>query len=211
MTNLFGLLLAAFCLFADITPALAQRNAHEIKPAPMRRPSPDTNSVHWHSIRVTPKLDLPEIHFYDKLNPVWWLQNADDPVQPAWYRRDDPHRALKWRFRNPLHNFNFYVIGVADKKFIRSGHYPERNSNPHGGWDFEVARRKIVLLPFISYEQSWITFYIGWREHGAFGAKLTFHHQPKPEAADGKSPKMVDYPTIVFKRRDLFPLHSVST
>jgi hypothetical protein len=190
MKNLSSFMLASFCFFVGIIPALAQRNAHEIKPAPMRRPPSDTNSVHWHSIHVTPKPDLPEIHFYNKLNPVWWLENADDPVPPMWYRPDDKHRKLKWRFRNPLHNFNFYVIGVADKKIVRSGRYPERNSNPHGGWDFELARRKIVLLPFISYERSWITFYFGWREHGAFGAELTFHREPKLEATDHKPLEM---------------------
>jgi hypothetical protein len=184
--------LAVVLLFFILeTPAFAQRNAMEPKPPPMKRAPADTNSVHWHSIHVTPKPDLPEIHFYDKLNPVWWLQNADDPVPPPWYRPDDPHRALKWRFRNPLHNFNFYVIGIADKNFVRSGRYPKQNSNPNGGWDFELARRKIVLLPFISYERSWITFYFGWREHGAFGAELTFHRRPKLEKIEDKPPEMV--------------------
>ncbi len=183
--------LAVVVLFFILeTPAMAQRNAREPRPPPMLRTPADTNSVHWHSIRVAPKQDLPEIHCYDKLNPVWWLQNADDPVPPAWYQPGNPHRALKWRFRNPLHNFNFYVIGVADKHFVRSGRYPRRNSNPHGGWDFELARRKIVLLPFISYERNWITFYLGWREHGAFGARLAFHHQPKFVPAGGKPPAM---------------------
>ncbi len=182
-------MLAAFCLFAGGGSALAQRNAKEIKPTPMKRPPPDTNSAHWHSIHVTPKPDLPEIHFYDKLNPVWWFENADDPVPPTWYLPDDPHRAIKWRFRNPLHNFNFYVIGVADKKTSRSGRYPGRNSDPNGGWDFEVVRRRIVPLPFLSYERSWITFYFGWREHGAFGAELKFHHHTQPAIIEDKPPE----------------------
>jgi hypothetical protein len=55
------------------------------------------------------------------------LRRAD-----AWYRPGDRHRDLKWSFRNPFHNFDHYVIGIADKSFQRSGKYPERNSNPRG-------------------------------------------------------------------------------
>jgi hypothetical protein len=171
-----GCTLALLFLPGASTNALAQRNAHEIQPPPMKRPPADA-AARWHSIRVTPKSDLPEIHFYDKLNPVWWLENADEPAPPAWYRPDDPRRALKWRFRNPFHNFSFYVIGVADKNFTRSGRHPESNASPDGGWDFAVARRRIVPLPFMSYERHWLTFYFGWREHGAFGVKMKFHRR----------------------------------
>jgi hypothetical protein len=38
----------------------------------------------------------------------------------------------------------------------------------------EIARRKVAVLPFISYERRWCSFYFGWREHGAFGSKLNF-------------------------------------
>ena len=147
-----------------------------------RNPLPaPTNSIpqaHWHTVTVTPAPGTPPIPFYNKLNPVWWLENADDPVPPKWYLPTDPHRAFKWSFRNPLHNFDHYVIGVADKTFSRSGRYPERNSDPHGGWDFEMARRKLAILPFISYDRPQITFYFGWREHGAFGIELKLHKSP---------------------------------
>jgi len=133
----------------------------------------------WHTIRVVPPAGQRKIHTLDKLNPVWWLENSDDAVPPAWYLPTDRHRALKWRFRNPFHNFDHYVIGVADKEFTRSGRYPERNSDPRGGWDIEIARRKLVVLPFLAYERSWCDFYCGWREHGAFGIKLVFHRNPK--------------------------------
>lgn len=183
-------LTAALLWFAGGTPACAQRNAMEPKPAPMKRAPADTNCVRWHTITVMPKPGLPEIHFYNKLNPVWWLQNADDPVPPDWYRPEDKHRVMKWHFRNPFHNFNFYVIGVADKKFYRSGFYPERNSNPNGGWDFAVSRRWLALLPFVSYERDWCSFYFGWREHGAFGIKLQFHR--KKSACPPSQPEIRD-------------------
>jgi len=176
-----GFVLVVGLLFGGSTSAFAQRNEHEPKPVPMKLPPADTNIARWHSIHVEPKKNLPEIHFYNKLNPVWWLRNADDPVPPDWYLPDDKHRTAKWRLRNPLHNFNFYVIGVADKKIVRSGRYPKQNSNPHGGWNFTVTRRIAVLLPFVSYDRSWISFYFGWREHGAFGVKLNFHRKPNPD------------------------------
>lgn len=142
----------------------------------------------WHSVRIFPPPNLPEIHTWQKFNPVWWLENCDDPVPPAWYRPDDRQRAMKWRFRNPFHNFDFYVIGVADKKITRSGPYPEKISNPNGGWNFAVSRRKIVVLPFISYQRGRFEFYLGWRTRGNFGMKLNFssaneNQKPEPKPA----------------------------
>jgi hypothetical protein len=148
------------------------------QPRPMKRPPAGTNSAQWHTITITPHPGRPKIHFYQKLNPVWWFENLDEPVPPAWYKPEDKQRVTKWHFRNPLHNFNNYVIGVADKAFVRSGKYPERNSRPHGGWDFEVARRKLVLLPYFSYSRGSFNFYFGWREHGSFGIKLNFSTPP---------------------------------
>lgn len=137
---------------------------------------PSTNV--WHSVKILPSPRLPKIHFYDKLNPVWWLKNSDEPNPPAWYLPGDPQRRLKWKFRNPFHNFDSYVIGVADKKFTRSGFFPARNSDPRGGWDFEIVRRRLALLPFFSYERPRLTFYFGWRNRGAFGVELRFHRHP---------------------------------
>jgi hypothetical protein len=126
----------------------------------------------WRTIKVHPGPRAPKIHFYDKLNPVWWFKNCDDPRPPAWYRPDDPHRKVWWSFRNPLHNFNFYVIGVGDKTFYRSGRFPGQNANPHGGWDFEAARYKFIWLPFVAYHRTNFDFYFGWRNHGNFGIKI---------------------------------------
>ena len=179
--NVFSVIaLAAVFLFSTDTAVYAQRNAREQTAIrPMKLPPRDTSAAHWHTVAVTPKAGRPEIHFYDKLNPVWWFENADEPLPPDWYQPDDPHRVLKWRFRNPLHNFSHYVIGVEDKEFSRSGKYPERNADPRGGWNFALGRRWLAPLPYVSYERSWCTFYFGWREHGAFGLKLAFHGQPK--------------------------------
>lgn len=175
--NWLAPLIATAWLLAGTQSVFSRPLAPTGQPMEWKRPASGTNSIptaRWHSILVAPAPGVPKIHFYNKLNPVWWVENADDAVPPAWYLPGDRHRVLKWSFRNPFHNFDHYVIGVADKNFWRSGRYPERNSSLNGGWDLEIARRRLAVLPFISYERHWCSFYFGWREHGAFGIKLNF-------------------------------------
>jgi hypothetical protein len=158
-------LLAGCCAL----PAQAKQN-HVSEPKPK-----------WHSIVMTPRTNLPAIHFYDKLNPIWWLGNADEPRAPDWYRPNARTRNFTWYLRNPLSNFSNYVIGIADKKSVRSGKYPDKISNPRGGWNFAVSRRHILLLPFIDYKRGRFEFYFGWRERGNFGTKLNFRQKlPEP-------------------------------
>lgn len=135
--------------------------------------------VHWHTVTVKPGPNIPKIHFYNKFNPVWWFKNSDEPTPPAWYRPGERHRKFKWSFRNPIHNLDFYVIGVADKNFSRSGRFPEKNSDPRGGWDFEAARYKFIWLPFVSYHRPKFDFYFGWRNHGNFGIKININPKKK--------------------------------
>ena len=190
--NWRGLVVVVVLLLAGNQSAFARPEPAAWQPRPMKRPPADPNSPRWHSIKVTPRAGLPKIHYYNKLNPVWWVENSDEPVPPEWYKPDDRRRVMKWHFRNPFHNFDNYVIGVADKKFVRSGKYPERNSNRNGDWDFEVARRKLVLLPFLSYQRGGFNFYFGWRERGNFGIKLNYSRPPdkKPPTGDGQSKAM---------------------
>lgn len=128
----------------------------------------------WHCVRRFPSPKAPKIHFYNKLNPIWWFQNADDPDAPEWFRPGEKGREFKWFLRNPFHNFTFYVIGVADKEFVRSGRYPRRTSNPNGGWMFAVTRRRILPLPYWSYRRGRFEFYLGWRVQGNFGIKFNW-------------------------------------
>ena len=80
----------------------------------------------WHSVVMLPRTNLPAIHFYNKINPLWWFGNSDEPRAPDWYRPGSKFRNVAWYFRNPLENFSNYVIGIADKKSARSGWYPTR-------------------------------------------------------------------------------------
>jgi len=152
-----------------------------------KQPQPDATVAkpHWHSVAVVPRTNLPPIHFYNKINPIWWFGNVDEPRAPDWYRPDGSCRNFMWYLRNPFENFSNYVIGVADKKTTRYGVHPDVNGNPNGGWNFAVTRRRIVYLPFIDYKRHRFEFYFGWRERGNFGMKLNFRQKlptpPNPE------------------------------
>jgi hypothetical protein len=139
----------------------------------------------WHSIVVKPDTNIvARIHFYDKLNPIWWCRNLGEPIAPAWYRPGEKHRNLKYHLRNPGDNFCSYVIGIEDKQFIRSGHYPEYTSNPHGGLNFAICRRCLLVLPFVDWRLNKFEFYLGWRTNGSFG--LACRSQPPPQNPTSK-------------------------
>lgn len=141
-----------------------------------------------------------------KLNPLWWLQNDDDPIVPDWFK--SPLSFISdqsyWMYlRNPLHNFTNYIIGIRDiKKKWRYGIAPEDVFKKDGGLNltfflyvpdvFQSILLAIIALlalifgsislgvlfvlmvfrPFVSWIGKY-KFYLGWREKGAFGFKLT--------------------------------------
>ena len=109
-----------------------------------------------------------------KLNPLFWFGNMDDPVPPNRYRPSNRFRKFLWSCRNPLHNFFFYVVGIADKEFEIVGRVPGRISNPDGGWNWTVCKYKRLRLPLVAYKQGGFNFYLGWRNHGNLGMKLTY-------------------------------------
>src|SRR5258705_13196114 len=74
-------------------------------------------------IHVPPKLN--RFSSWQKLNPIWWLGNADDPEPPKTYRPGKRTRVLTCHFRNPFHNFTFYVIGIGDKVHLPVGRYAD--------------------------------------------------------------------------------------
>lgn len=164
---------AAAVLLAVCPSAFSRPVPAAWQPAPMKR----SVTNHWQTVTVTPRPGLPKIHFYNKLNPVWWFGNIDDPAPPDWYRPNSKHRTFLWHLRNPFHNFDYYVIGIADKPFKRTSRLTDGAANPPRHWDFTLERRKLAVLPFISYHRGRFNLYFGWRERGNFGIKLNF---PKP-------------------------------
>jgi hypothetical protein len=114
-----------------------------------------------------------------KLNPVWWFGNADDPIAPDWYRHGERRRNAGWHLRNPCHNFTFYVIGIADQEYTRVGRHASAVFNPHKGWNWAVCRYKCLRLPFLSYHRGGFKFYCGWRNAGNFGMKLSLAKKKK--------------------------------
>src|SRR5438270_10895964 len=92
----------------------------------------------------TIKLDISQ-----KLSPEFWFGNLDDPEPPMDYLPPDPLRKAKWYWRNPLHNFTFYVMGIADADFERTGRYPDFNFAPEDGWNWAVCKKGWLQLPFI--------------------------------------------------------------
>src|SRR5690242_19920118 len=79
---------------------------------------PNVAAASRHEVTVTNTITIKR---GQKWSPKFWFGNQDDPMPPADYRPDDKHRVSKWYYRNPTHNFNFYVIGLADKTFRRWG------------------------------------------------------------------------------------------
>ncbi len=114
---------------------------------------------------------------------IWAIfGNDDDPNPPTVYYPGWPEwrRRLYWWFRNPFHNLFFYVLGCADKTFERRAAYPKDAPGnlvfrPEGGWYVAVTKCRGWRLPFVSYQGTGLVkkFYIGWRERGNLGAKLT--------------------------------------
>lgn len=108
---------------------------------------------------------------------VWaFFGNADDGVigdasfNPG--RVDSWKIRLTWWFRNPAHNWCFYVIGMAGKAFVRTGTYPKDVFSPMSGWNVCVIHYRWLRLPFVSYQGRFVRWYIGWRDRGNFGIKF---------------------------------------
>ena len=127
-----------------------------------------------------------------KLNPLWWYKNSDEPVVPDWYLPEEPYsrRELKWHTRNPFHNFTYYVIGVADRPFVRTGGNPGSVWGKDGGWNFTMTHAgPVIHLPCLSYKGKTWEWYLGWRGRGNFGAAfrpgrntVLKKDHPQPEA-----------------------------
>ena len=104
---------------------------------------------------------------------------------------DTPWIRIKWWFRNPLHNLVFFVLGCEDVDSVRYGFpYAHGVFRPDGGWNFAFSKTSRMIYPFVSYIGP-VKFYIGWRESGNFGIKLTKNSNWTPKVWVPKDDRIV--------------------
>ena len=102
-----------------------------------------------------------------KLNPFWWIGNVVDPVighthdefwtgKPLWFRK------IMWGIRNPLQNFNNFVVGFRDKQDMVSQ-----------GTLWPLDGHKVKMQPpLLSYRGRFIEFHFGWNPGGKFSMAI---------------------------------------
>lgn len=153
-------------------------------------------SSHW-LYRIIPR-HRSQIFRYDLSHWLFWALFGNDdhgifgeahlplfkPEQPVCFQK-----ALNWNFRNPLHNFCYYVIGSAgcqndeftilkiNRKKIVFFKYDAIAHTVFGGrftsFYFGFHNGKPLLSLRLAYGQQWKSdFYIGWRDRGNFGIKF---------------------------------------
>lgn len=159
---------------------------------------------HW-LYRIVPR-HRTQIRWYDLGHWTSWslFGNDDDGIfgeEPtADFRKCSPPsvgKALAWAYRNPTHNFCFYVIGSAGRvndefTLLRlTPHYQEAFVyRPQATTVFAGKRSSLYLAlhggkPFLSSRIVWSNtregrFYIGWREKGNFGVRFNPFARRKP-------------------------------
>lgn len=113
---------------------------------------------------------------FKELNPIYWWKNDEDGNYgpDGWneqYGGKTLKAALMWAFRNPIHNYTFHVIGIANKerKFISEsgGLWPDPPNLFNKGKHILENNKKEYKLT--SYRDNEIECYIGFRPNGAFG------------------------------------------
>jgi hypothetical protein len=121
-----------------------------------------------------------EQSIWNKLNPLWWFLNDDEPDPPFWQLPGKPYliRQVSWYLRNPLQNFGHYVLGVHDRNYTVVGTAPIYATNwsdtglDRQGWKVSMIHLGALRLPFVSYEDEYFLFYAGWQWSGFLGLKF---------------------------------------
>lgn len=130
----------------------------------------------------------PNLKWYTRLSPWFWINNLDDPVPPArfdghyrefwvyrFFRLFLPFKAARWvwwRIRNPLHNCLYYTVGFAGRDIIVYSRYAQRLFAPKGGFNWFIVNWKILYLPGLTYRGKRCRWYIGWLDDGQLGFEL---------------------------------------
>jgi len=109
---------------------------------------------------------------WQKLNPIWWLGNADEPVAPDWYRPGKSCRNLMWHLRNPFSQFRLLCYWPFPTNHSSCRSFPRRNVHPHDGWNWGVCRYYYLQLPYVSYGRGRVMSVLRLASGGAFGIEL---------------------------------------
>ncbi|MBC8870686.1 MAG: hypothetical protein H8E44_14785 [Planctomycetes bacterium] len=146
---------------------------------------------HCYSTPKSPELDSSRVLGVAKVNPKWWIENADEPL-PWWWKPEAPldERTRTWALRNPFHNFTSYIIGVSDRHTHRIGINAHSIWNDEGPFNATVTRAgPLIYLPMISNRGPLLEWYIGWRTSGSFGIALRLaQHDSDGTGPRGRSP-----------------------
>jgi hypothetical protein len=115
-----------------------------------------------------------------KIQLWWWFYNSDNPKPPADYVPNRPNwlRIAMWYMRNPIHNGNFYVWGVADKNFTITTAFLSRDKKTYWSILNLKAGSVPLKLPFFCYEGKHWVFKFGWQSNGDFQIKLNISGSP---------------------------------
>ena len=118
-------------------------------------------------------------YWYQKLDPIWWFENDDEPRPPDDYKPNSTAllRVLAWYLRNPLMNFFNYVVGVSDRNYSVYGPAPVMATEwaDVGSplrWKWSVIKIGILRLPFVSYSGKHVLWHLGWEPGGQLQAKF---------------------------------------
>ena len=110
---------------------------------------------YYYELEVTGRTENP-----NKKSFVWWFKNDWDPLPPDWSLPNSPMwlRKINWWFRNPMENFQRYVVGICDKNYtfytVRCDGFTK--DGELDGWELGYTK----CLPWISYNSKNFVFYI---------------------------------------------------
>lgn len=107
----------------------------------------------------------------------WWFYNSDEPLPGPGYMpgHNIIIRVLAWYIRNPLVNFQDYVIGCTDQNYEIVGTAPvdvvDLADIGQLGWKWSVIKT-VPPRPYVSYSGKRVLFHIGWEWYGRFQIKF---------------------------------------
>ncbi|MGR3952243.1 MAG: hypothetical protein QRY74_05050 [Chlamydia sp.] len=164
---------------------------------------------HW-LYRIIPRYRN-QLHWYHIGPFLGWMffGNEDDGLfgegpKAIWEISTEPtlFKALSWFFRNPFHNYTFYILGTAaqeqkidefilldyTKTAFRIGVYSPKASTVFSDKNHSLFFAFHAMRPFVSFRYTLsnnrrIEGFCGWRERGNFGLKCALRSDKERKVA----------------------------